>query len=183
MCAAETGAAYDEASPAGTRPAPLTLPKSTIETEQFLSSAARFGSSSGMIGMPQRLPYMHRPVLILTAAVSLASSVLIRAADDLVLDRFARYLESLRTQAGIPGLAASIIGPNSVMWERAFGRQNIDRSEVVRIDTPFHLDGGMQIVTATLVLRCAEEGRFIWTIGWTASDPISPKAAPRCASY
>jgi CubicO group peptidase (beta-lactamase class C family) len=103
---------------------------------------------------------MHRPVLILTAAMSLASSVLIRASDDLVLDRFARYLDSLRTQAGIPGLAAAIIGSNSVMWERAFGRQNIDRSEFVRTDTPFHLDGGMQILTATLVLQCAEEGRF-----------------------
>jgi CubicO group peptidase (beta-lactamase class C family) len=110
-----------------------------------------------MMGVPQRLPDMHRRVLILTSAVSLALMTAVRA-DDLVLVRFASYLESLRTQAAIPGLAASIVGSRAIMWERGFGRQNIERSVEVKVDTPFHLDGGTQIVTASLVLsRCVEE--------------------------
>jgi CubicO group peptidase (beta-lactamase class C family) len=114
------------------------------------------------MGAPQRLPDMHRRVLILTSAVSLALMTAVRA-DDLVLDRFASYLESLRTQAAIPGLAASIIRrPGDVVWERGFGRQNIERSVEVTVDTPFHLDGGTQIVTASLVLsRCVEERRLL----------------------
>jgi CubicO group peptidase (beta-lactamase class C family) len=114
---------------------------------------------------------MSRPVLILTAAVSFTLSVCIRAADDPVLDRFASYVESLRAQASIPGLAATIIGPADVIprgvWERPFGRQNIDRSDPVTLDTPFHLDWGTQLVTAALVLRCAEENRL------SLDDPVS----------
>ena len=114
-----------------------------------------------MMGVPQRLPQMVRPVLVLTTAVSLAFTVVVRAADDKwVLDRFASYLDSLRAQAAIPGLAASIIGSGSVIWERPFGRRNLDRSMDVQADTPFHLDGVTQIVTASLVLRCVEERRL-----------------------
>src|SRR5207248_329761 len=43
---------------------------------------------------------------------------------------------------------------------RAFGRRNVDRSMDVQADTPFHVDGVTQIVTATLLLRCVEEGRL-----------------------
>jgi CubicO group peptidase (beta-lactamase class C family) len=111
-----------------------------------------------MMRMPQRLPQMHRPPPILTLIVSiLLGTVLVRAADDLVLDRFGGYLESLRTQAGIPGLAAIIVGARDVMWERGFGRENVERSMTVKTITPFHLDGLTQIVTASLVLRCAED--------------------------
>jgi CubicO group peptidase (beta-lactamase class C family) len=89
--------------------------------------------------------------------VSLALMTAVRA-DDLVLDRFASYLESLRAQAAIPGLAASIVGSRDIMWERGFGRQNVERSVQVSPITPFHLDGVTQIVTASLVLRrCVEE--------------------------
>ena len=105
------------------------------------------------------MPDMQRRVLTLTSAVSLVLVTVVHA-DDLVLDRFASYLESLRTQAAIPGLAASIIGPGYVMREFVFGRQNIERADPVKPITPFHLDGVTQIVTATLVLRCAEENRL-----------------------
>ena len=39
----------------------------------------------------------------------------------LVLNRFGDYVESLRAQAGIPGLAAAIVGTNDILWEGAFG--------------------------------------------------------------
>jgi CubicO group peptidase (beta-lactamase class C family) len=70
------------------------------------------------------------------------------------------YLESLRVQAGIPGLAAAVVGPDGVVWERAFGRQDLERAIATTPDTPFHLDGLTQLFTAAVVLRCVEEGRL-----------------------
>src|SRR5439155_11330373 len=130
-----------------------------LHSQDFSYSTVRFGCVSGMIGAPQRLPDMQRRVLTLTSAVSLVLVTVVHA-DDLVLDRFGSYLESLRTQAAIPGLAASIIGPGYVMREFVFGRQNVERADPVKPIPPFHLDGVTQIVTATLGLRCAGENRL-----------------------
>jgi CubicO group peptidase (beta-lactamase class C family) len=104
--------------------------------------------------------------LLLTLAAILCVRVPVRA-DDLVVDRFRDYLDALRTQAGIPGLAATLVGNNGVIWEQAFGRQDIERSIATRIDTPFQLDGLTQVFTASLILRCVEEG------GLTLDDPIA----------
>ena len=102
---------------------------------------------------------MRHPLLVLTIAVMLLVGVPVKA-QNLVLDRLGDYVESLRVQAGIPGLAASIVGPNDVVWEQGFGRQDTERSIATTTDTPFHLDGLTQLFTATLVLRCVEEGRL-----------------------
>jgi CubicO group peptidase (beta-lactamase class C family) len=101
---------------------------------------------------------MRRVALTLTIIVSLSAGVLLRA-DDLVLGRFGDYLESLRAQAGIPGLAAVIVGPTDIMWDRGFGQQNVERSVQTLAITPFHADGLTQLLTASVVLRCVEEGR------------------------
>jgi CubicO group peptidase (beta-lactamase class C family) len=101
-----------------------------------------------------------RRLLPIALAVSLAAGTLLHAADDLVLSRFADYLESLRVQAGIPGLAATIVSAGDVRWERAFGVADVDRNAPARTDTPFHLDGTTQLITAAMVLRCVEEGRL-----------------------
>jgi CubicO group peptidase (beta-lactamase class C family) len=93
-------------------------------------------------------------------AVSLSVSVLLRAADDLVLSRFGDYLDSLRSQAGIPGLAATLVRPGFANWETAFGRQDLERAIAARPDTPFELDGTSQLLTAGRILRCAEDGRL-----------------------
>lgn len=103
--------------------------------------------------MKRRLP----PIAL---AVALSASVVVHAADDLVLSRFGDYLDSLRVQAGIPGLAATIVSLGDVNWERAFGQQDVERSVPTRVDTPFHLDGSGQIVTTAIALRCVEEGRL-----------------------
>jgi len=124
---------------------------------------------------------MRRPLLTLAAALSLSLMATLHAADDLVLTRFGDYLESLRAQAGIPGLAASIVGSNGVQWERAFGQQNVERSVGTRLDTPFHLDALTQIFTATMVLRCVEEGRLSLEdrIGTYAAGAPEPNATLR----
>src|SRR5262245_28008961 len=100
-----------------------------------------------------------------------------QAVEDPRLERFGDYVESLRLQTGIPGLAAAIVGNNAVLWQRAFGRQDIDRGIAARTDTPFQLDGLTQVFTATMVLRCVEEGRL--SLGDTVSNLIAPSYRPR----
>jgi CubicO group peptidase (beta-lactamase class C family) len=102
---------------------------------------------------------MRRALTVLTVVCSLCVALPSRA-EDLLLDRFSDYLESLRAQASIPGVAALMVGNNGVLWEHAFGRQDVDRAIVTRTDTPFHGDGLTQMFTAALVLRCVEEGRL-----------------------
>lgn len=118
---------------------------------------------------------MRRLFLILAIALLLGGRVPLYS-DDLVLDRFRDYLESLRIQAGIPGLAAAIVGPNDILWEHTFGRQDIERSIATRPDTPFQLDGITQVFAASLVLRCVEQGRLLLDDQIGQFRPNSPDA-------
>jgi CubicO group peptidase (beta-lactamase class C family) len=100
--------------------------------------------------------------LILAAFIA-AFLVLVRVpvqAQSLVFELFGEYIESLRAQAGVPALAVTIVGPENVLWERAYGRHDLARSLATRTDTPFHLDGLTQVFTASMVLRCVEERRL-----------------------
>jgi CubicO group peptidase (beta-lactamase class C family) len=101
-----------------------------------------------------------RRLLPIALTASLSAGVLVHAADDLVLSRFGDYLDSLRIQAGIPGLAATIVNLGDINWERTFGQRDIERNLGVFPDTPFHLDGTTQLISAALALRCVEEGRL-----------------------
>lgn len=108
---------------------------------------------------PGGLQVMRR-LLPIALAAAFSACALVHAADDLVLSRFGDYLDSLRIQAGIPGLSATIVSLGDVNWERGFGQQDVERGIDTRPDTPFHLDGSTQIVTAAIALRCVEEGRL-----------------------
>lgn len=70
------------------------------------------------------------------------------------------YLEGLRAQSGIPGLAAAIVGDSNVLWAQSFGQQDIESVRKTGIDTTFHFDGLTQLVTASIVLQCAEQHRL-----------------------
>ena len=56
------------------------------------------------------------------------SSACLRRRRCIVYEVFGAYLDSLRDQAGIPGLAAAIVDTNGIVWERAYGRQDIGRA-------------------------------------------------------
>ena len=103
---------------------------------------------------------MRHRLAMLTIVASLSATVFLHAADDLVLSRFGEFLDSLREQAGIPGLAATIVSTNDVMWEHANGLQDVERNKAARTDTPFQIDASTQLLVAARVLRCAEEGRI-----------------------
>ena len=118
----------------------------------------------------------HPPPLLLTLALALSLGALVHAADDFVLSRFSDYLDALRTQAGIPGLAAAIVGPADVTWEGAFGQQDVERNVAARVDTPFQLDGTTQAVMASLAVRCASDGWLSLDDPVRKFDPSSPDA-------
>jgi CubicO group peptidase (beta-lactamase class C family) len=101
-----------------------------------------------------------RRLLPIALAAALSASALLHAADDLVLSRFSDYLEALRIQANIPGLAATVVSLNDNPWEGAYGQADVDRALGVVAATPFQLDGLTEILTATLTLRCVEENRL-----------------------
>ena len=111
------------------------------------------------------------PLLLLAMVLALSVRALVHAADDFVLSRFTEYLDALRLQAGIPGLAAAIVGPTDVNWEAAFGQQDVERNIVTRTDTPFQLDGTTQALVASLAVRCASDG-------WLSLDDPVAKFAP-----
>ena len=95
---------------------------------------------------------MRKLALASIAAATLCLRLPVHA-QDLVLDRFGDYLDSLRAQVGIPGLTAAIVGANDITWERPFGYSNVERLVATRTDTLYHVDGLTQTLTATLVLR------------------------------
>src|SRR5262245_10137672 len=103
---------------------------------------------------------MRRRLILITVAVLLSAGAMLQGADDFVTARFSDYLDALRTQAGIPGLAAVLIRNGEPNWERSSGRRDLERGLPALVTTPFELDGTTQVVTASLVLRCVEEGRL-----------------------
>src|SRR4051812_49921127 len=107
-----------------------------------------------MVSPGQHLMHMRRPhPLLLAMTLALSVGAIAHAADDFVLTRFSDYLDALRIQAGIPGMAAAIIGPTAVTWEGAFGRQDVERNIGALPITPFQLDGTTQAVVGSLALR------------------------------
>jgi CubicO group peptidase (beta-lactamase class C family) len=81
-------------------------------------------------------------------------------ADDFVNGRLGEYLESLRVQTGIPGLAVTVVGRSEVLYERGFGYDDLERNILIRGDTPMHVDGLTEMLAASLVMRCVEQGRL-----------------------
>jgi CubicO group peptidase (beta-lactamase class C family) len=115
-------------------------------------------------------------VLITTIALLLAGSSARGQAPTYAFDVFGAYLESLRVQAGIPGLAATVVGESDVLWERAYGRQDLARAIATRTDTPFHVNGLTETLTAAIVLRCVEDHRLSLSDRIGQFEPESPDA-------
>ena len=79
---------------------------------------------------------------------------------------FESYLESLRVQAGIPGMSAILLQDGEVVWERGLGFQNQESRIRATPDTPYPIADLNQTLAATLVLHCTEQRRLALT------DPI-----------
>ena len=125
---------------------------------------------------------MRRIFLTAALGVALLLPAQLGAQADAPVHKLIRdYIEALRVQAGIPGLAVAVVGANGIVYEQAFGRQDVERSIAARPDTPFHVDGLTQLFTASYLLRCVEEGRLSLDdrIGDFKSDVPEPNATIR----
>jgi CubicO group peptidase (beta-lactamase class C family) len=76
------------------------------------------------------------------------------------LQVFEQYLESLRLQAGIPGISAAILLDGEIVWERGFGFQNVASRIRATPDTPYLVGGISQTAAAALILQCVEQRRL-----------------------
>jgi CubicO group peptidase (beta-lactamase class C family) len=73
---------------------------------------------------------------------------------------FESYLESLRAQAGIPGMSAALVQNGEIVWERGFGFQNQESRIRATPDTPYPIADISQTIASVLVLQCAEQRRL-----------------------
>lgn len=67
------------------------------------------------------------------------------------------YLESLRLQAGIPGMSAALVHDGVVVWERGYGFQDVDRRIAATPDTPYLVGDVSGTLSAVLLLQCVEQ--------------------------
>src|SRR5262245_5471912 len=73
---------------------------------------------------------------------------------------FTRYLESLRIQAGIPGLSAAITSDGRIIWEGGLGFADMETKVAAAPHTPYPIASITKTATSTLLMQCVEEGRL-----------------------
>jgi len=70
------------------------------------------------------------------------------------------YLESLRLQAGIPGMSAAVVRDGEVAWEKGFGYENVTTRLRATADTPYLVGDMTGTLAAVLLLQCVEQRRL-----------------------
>lgn len=111
---------------------------------------------------------MHRLFLSLAVVLAVATFGQRTSAQTLTSSLFERYLESLREQAGIPGLSALVLHHGATIWEQGFGRADLETGERAAPYTPYLIGDLSQTFGATLLLRkCLEENVA------TPNDPVA----------
>src|SRR4051794_7247157 len=114
---------------------------------------------------------MRRIFLLLVGALLASSIALTAQSGEFLTLRFERYLDALRSQAGIPGLSGVILRDGNVVWEAGLGQQNIERSLPATPDTPYYIADLTQVFTATMVLQCIEQGTLSFDDPVVVSQP------------
>jgi CubicO group peptidase (beta-lactamase class C family) len=70
------------------------------------------------------------------------------------------YLESMRRQAGIPGMSAAIVRDGTILWERGFGFQDVAGRVPATADTPYLIGEASGTLASVLLLQCVEQRRI-----------------------
>jgi CubicO group peptidase (beta-lactamase class C family) len=124
-----------------------------------------------MSGFPM-LPDLRRRIAALSVGLVLATAGLSAQRPSVVapvgfFPNLETYLESLRVQAGIPGMSAAVVQDGEVVWERGFGFQNVAARVRATPDTPYMVGGLGSGLAAVLLLQCVEERRL------SLDEPVS----------
>ena len=88
------------------------------------------------------------------------------------------YLESMRQQAGIPGMSAAVLRDQDIIWDKGFGYQNVAAHVRATSDTPYLIGDASETLAAILLLQCVEQRRIdldepFWRYDLSAPDPSS----------
>jgi beta-lactamase family protein len=83
------------------------------------------------------------------------------SAQNIAFSLFERYLESLRQQAGIPGLSAVIVQDGRIDWERGFGNRDIENNLPAFPDTPYPIADLTETFASVLLMQCSERGSLV----------------------
>jgi CubicO group peptidase (beta-lactamase class C family) len=87
---------------------------------------------------------------------------------------FARTLDSLRIEAGIPAISAVIVQDGKI-WSSGFGKQDIEGNVFARSDTPYVIGSLAQTLGSTLLLRKCVDQSYLETtdrvVRWTPAYP------------
>lgn len=73
---------------------------------------------------------------------------------------FDAYLESLRQQAGIPGMSAAVVKDGAIVWEKGYGFQDVATRLRATPDTPYVVGDLSETFAAVLLLQCVDERRL-----------------------
>jgi CubicO group peptidase (beta-lactamase class C family) len=80
-------------------------------------------------------------------------------AQALTFSLFEKYLDSFRAAAGIPGMSGAVVQNGVVVWQRGFGRRDVEAGHPAGPETPYLIGGLSQTFGATLLLRhCVDSG-------------------------
>jgi CubicO group peptidase (beta-lactamase class C family) len=71
---------------------------------------------------------------------------------------FARYLDPLRAQAGIPGLSAAVTSNGRIIWEGGLGVADVEARVAATPNTPYRIASLTKTMTSTLLMQCADAG-------------------------
>ena len=81
-------------------------------------------------------------------------------------------LEVIRTEYGLPALAAAVVKNGEIVAKGAVGTRVLGTDNPVTIDDRFHLGSDAKAMTATLVGMMVDEGKFKWTT--TVGEVLGP---------
>jgi CubicO group peptidase (beta-lactamase class C family) len=111
---------------------------------------------------------VRRSLLVIVVLITVAGPGRQSSAQGLAFSLFEGYLESTREQAGIPGLSAAIVRDGVVVWDRGFGRQDVEAGIAASADTTYLIGELSQVFGATLLLKkCLDESHL------ELSDPVT----------
>ena len=72
------------------------------------------------------------------------------------------FVETARTQWGVPGVAVSLFTTDSVIFEGGFGAREIGKPEPVDADTLFMIASNTKSLTTLLLAKLVDEGKLTW---------------------
>jgi CubicO group peptidase (beta-lactamase class C family) len=94
-------------------------------------------------------------VVVLVAAVMFGQQT---SAQTLTFSLLGRYLDSLREQAGIPGMSGIVLQNGSPVWRYQSGKQDLETNLSATTDTPYYITGVSQVLGSALLLKkCVDE--------------------------